>query len=66
MPHARQATAVTELERHLDVVACLACDGVAEVTGSFTLPGTDGSEPYVRTRCLDGHTVVCPSFAVTA
>lgn len=64
MRDAHRATAVTELHRELTVVACLACTGVAEVTGTFTLPGSAGDEAYLRTRCLDGHVVVAPAFAV--
>lgn len=58
------ATAVTDLQRRLEVTACVACDGPAEVTGSFSLPGPDAPERYVRTRCLDGHLVVVPAFVV--
>ena len=56
--------AVTDLHRRLEVTACVACDGMAEVTGSFTLPGADAPERYVRTRCLDGHMVVVPAFVL--
>jgi hypothetical protein len=48
----------------LDLVACLACAQVAEVTGSFTMPGLDGAERYVRTRCMGGHVMVGPEFAL--
>lgn len=62
-----RTTAVTDIERELRVVACVACQGPAEVTGAFQLPGASGHEsdvPYVRTRCLDGHLVVVPAFTV--
>lgn len=58
------ARPVTELHRHLEVTACVACDGPAEFTGTFTLPGPDAPERYVRTRCLDGHMIVVPAFVV--
>lgn len=60
----RRSTA--ELGRALDLRACLACGQPSEVTGSFELPGTDGVEPYLRTRCLHGHLVVVPAFALPA
>lgn len=62
--HAPTTTAVTDLHRRLEVTACVACDGPAEVTGSFTLPGPAGPEHYLRTRCLDGHLVVVPAFVL--
>lgn len=58
-------TAVTDLHRQLEIAACVACDGPAEVTGTFTLPGPTGPQRYVRTRCLDGHMVVVPAFVVS-
>lgn len=57
-------TAVTDQHRRLEVTACVACDGPAEVTGSFSLPGPATPEQYVRTRCLDGHLVVVPAFVL--
>lgn len=57
-------SAVTDARRPLRLVSCLACDGISEVTGAFELPGPGGTEPYVRTRCLDGHLVVVPAFAL--
>lgn len=58
-PRSPAATAV-------DLQSCVACGQVAEVTGSFDLPGLDGPERYVRTRCLVGHLLVGPAFALTA
>lgn len=59
-------TAVTDLHRCLQVTACVACDGPAEVTGSFTMPGPTAPERYLRTRCIDGHLVVVPAFVLTS
>lgn len=59
-------TAATPLQRGLELRSCLACGQLSEVTGSFSLPGPGGDEPYLRTRCLDGHLVVVPEFAVPA
>lgn len=50
----------------VDLQSCVACGQVAEVTGSFHLPGLDGLERYVRTRCMMGHMLVGPAFALTA
>lgn len=56
--------AVTESTRSLRIVGCVACGGPSEVTGQFSLPAGGGTEAYVRTRCIDGHVVVVPSFVV--
>jgi hypothetical protein len=48
----------------LDLDACMACGQVCEVTGSFEMPGLNGSERYVRTRCVAGHVLVGPAFAL--
>lgn len=50
----------------LDLDACMACGLVCEVTGTFELPGNDGMEHYVRTRCVSGHVMVGPAFALRA
>ncbi|HSK90633.1 MAG TPA: hypothetical protein VK875_04905 [Euzebyales bacterium] len=42
----------------------MACGQVCEVTGSFELPGLDGAERYLRTRCVSGHVLVGPEFAL--
>ena len=60
--HARAAVPTTL--RSVELVDCLACGQVAEVTGTFVLPAGDHDEDYLRTRCLDGHLVVVPAFAV--
>ena len=48
----------------IELVSCLACGHVAEVSGQFTLPGHRGSERYLRTKCLQGHLMVGPAFAL--
>lgn len=48
----------------LDLDCCMACGQVCEVTGSFELPGLDGAERYLRTRCVSGHVLVGPEFAL--
>ena len=50
--------------RTLQLQSCLACGQVCEVTGCFTMPGPDGQEPYMRTRCIVGHILVGPAFAL--
>lgn len=52
--------------QQMELDACLACGLVCEVTGSFELPGLDGMERYVRTRCVSGHIMVGPAFALRA
>ena len=52
--------------RHLDLDTCMACGLVCEVTGTFELPGIDSMEHYVRTRCVSGHIMVGPEFALRA
>lgn len=61
-PHAERSTSdVVDVELR----SCLACGNVCEVTGDFTLPAPGGAaEAYVRTRCVLGHRVVTPAFAV--
>lgn len=60
----RWSGGVAEGDRALELDACLACGQVCEVTGSFTMPGLDGPERYVRTRCVGGHVFVGPEFAL--
>lgn len=49
----------------VDLRSCLACGSVCEITGAFRLPAQGGGdEAYVRTRCVLGHRVVTPAFAV--
>jgi hypothetical protein len=50
----------------LDLDACMACGQVCELTGSFDMPGLQGPERYVRTRCVAGHVMVGPQFALRA
>jgi hypothetical protein len=50
--------------RGLDLECCMACGQVCEITGSFEMPGLHGSERYVRTRCVAGHLLVGPEFAL--
>ncbi|WP_370325471.1 hypothetical protein [Euzebya sp.] len=57
---ARSATTTLDLE------SCMACGHLTEVTGCFQLPGLDGPERYLRTRCMLGHTFVGPEFALRA
>lgn len=64
MQQARRSSSTAT--RELELGPCLACGQVCEVTGSFDLPGTGGPEPYLRTRCLDGHVMVGPAFAIRA
>ena len=52
--------------RALDLDCCMACGQVCEITGSFEMPGLNGSERYVRTRCVGGHVLVGPEFALRA
>lgn len=54
----------SRLAGRLDLDCCMACGQVCEVTGSFELPGLDGSERYLRTRCVGGHVLVGPEFAL--
>lgn len=61
-PPARTFESSTQLE--LDV--CMACGQLCELTGSFTMPGLQGPERYVRTRCISGHLLVGPEFALRA
>ena len=60
----QQAQRTGTTTRELDLGPCLACGQVCEVTGSFELPGLQGPEAYLRTRCLDGHVLVGPAFAI--
>ncbi|MEE8603004.1 hypothetical protein [Euzebya tangerina] len=48
----------------LDLTPCPGCGTVAEVSGGFEMPGLDGTERYVRTRCMVGHVFVGPEFAL--
>lgn len=50
--------------RELDFCSCVACGQVCEVTGAFDLPTGERSERYVRTRCVLGHLMVGPEFAL--
>lgn len=50
----------------LDLDVCVACGQLCELTGSFTMPGLDGPERYARTRCIAGHMLVGPEFALRA
>jgi hypothetical protein len=54
----------TTIASSVELLSCMACGQVAEVTGQFELPGLDGAERYVRTRCLMGHMLVGPEFAL--
>lgn len=58
MPDPRHTATAVDLE------ACVACGQVCEVSGSFDMPGLDGPERYVRTRCVVGHVMVGPEFAL--
>lgn len=60
----RRNSDTSRLARALDLDCCLACGQVCEVTGSFEMPGLEGSERYVRTRCVVGHVLVGPEFAL--
>jgi len=60
----RRTTQSTQLTRELELDCCIACGQVCEITGTFRMPGADGSEPYVRTRCVGGHVLVGPAFAL--
>ncbi|HSJ43410.1 MAG TPA: hypothetical protein VK923_01855 [Euzebyales bacterium] len=61
---ARRTTRSSPLMRELDLDCCIACGQVCEITGTFHLPGQGGVEPYVRTRCVAGHVLVGPAFAL--
>jgi hypothetical protein len=50
--------------RAWDLDSCIACGQVCEVTGSFDMPGLSGPERYARTRCISGHVLVGPAFAL--
>ncbi len=56
-PPAATSTAV-------DLATCVACGEVCEVSADFHMPGLSGPERYVRTRCLMGHVMVGPAFAL--
>lgn len=62
----RRDTDASSTVRALDLSSCMACGQVCEVSGTFQLPGLDGPERYVRTRCLSGHMLVGPEFALRA
>lgn len=48
----------------LDLASCMACGEICEVTGTFSMPGPDRGERYVRTRCVLGHLMMGPEFAL--
>lgn len=52
--------------RTLDLECCLACGQVCEITGAFEMACLEGSERYLRTRCVAGHVMVGPAFALRA
>lgn len=58
MPDPHDTTTAPDLE------VCVACGQVCEVSGTFEMPGLDGPEHYVRTRCVVGHVMVGPEFAL--
>jgi len=60
----RRTTQSTQLTRELELDCCIACGQVCEITGTFHMPGAAGAEPYVRTRCVGGHVLVGPAFAL--
>lgn len=60
----RRTTESTQLTRELDLDSCIACGQVCEITGAFHMPGQGGLEQYVRTRCIGGHVLVGPAFAL--
>lgn len=59
-----QSTDAPERVAALDLGECIACGKLCELTGSFTLPGLRGLERYARTRCIEGHVMVGPEFAL--
>ena len=61
---ARPPAAGTRRAPELDLCACMACGQVCEVTGAFNLPVGEQAERYVRTRCVLGHLMVGPEFAL--
>ena len=50
----------------LDLTSCLACGATCEITGRFALADAQGDETYVRTRCVLGHLMLGPEFALRA
>lgn len=60
----RGTTEAGRCVRELELDACMACGQVCEITGAFHMPSPSGSESYVRTRCVDGHVLVGPAFAL--
>ena len=60
----RRTTESTQLTRELELDSCIACGQVCEITGAFHMPAPGGSERYVRTRCIGGHVLVGPAFAL--
>ena len=48
----------------VDLTSCAACGLPAEIGASFSMPGLDGDEAYVRTKCVQGHCFVGPEFAL--
>ena len=59
-------TDTSHIARSLDFESCMACGQVCEITGCFEMPGLEGPERYVRTRCVGGHMLVGPEFALRA
>lgn len=64
--HVRRNADTTRVARALDLDCCVACGQVCEITGSFDMPGLQGPERYIRTRCVAGHLFVGPEFALRA
>ena len=62
----RRDADASRVARALQLDCCKACGQVCEITGSFDLPGLDGPERYLRTRCVAGHLLVGPAFALRA
>lgn len=59
--HREQACAQASV---LDLSSCMACGELCEITGSFTMTGPGDTERYVRTRCVLGHLMMGPEFAL--
>lgn len=47
-----------------ELASCMACGQLCEITGSFAMAGSGGLERYVRTRCVLGHLMMGPEFAL--
>lgn len=47
-----------------ELASCMACGQLCEITGSFAMSGSEGLEQYVRTRCVLGHLMMGPAFAL--